>query len=88
MSSPWISAAGWLGAGLTLVAYVLVSARKLEGHGAGFQALNLFGSIGLAASSAAVGALPSVAANLIWMAIGVFALVRRPGRTRDQLSMS
>ena len=88
MSGPWISAAGWLGAGLTLAAYFLVSARKLEGHSAAFQALNFVGSIGLATSSAAVGAFPSVAANVIWMAIGVFALLRRPRRARHQLSTS
>jgi hypothetical protein len=72
-----ISAAGWLGAALMLVAYVLVSTRKLEGHRPAFHWLNLLGGVGLATNSAANGALPSAVLNLIWMAIGVAALLRR-----------
>lgn len=76
----WIAAAGWLGAALVLIAYALISARKLDGSSNWFQALNLAGSAGLAASAATAGALPSAAVNLIWMAIGVVVLVRRPRR--------
>ena len=81
--TPWIDAAGWLGAGLVLAAYALLSMRKLEGHSPAFQALNFFGSAGLATSAAVAGALPSAAVNLIWMAIGVVALVRRPTLCRS-----
>lgn len=74
----WITAAGWIGAALVLAAYALLSARKLGGTSPAFQLLNLLGSTGLAASAAAAGALPSATVNVIWMAIGVVVLVRRP----------
>jgi hypothetical protein len=73
----WIAAAGWVGAGLVLAAYALISARRLDGTSPVFQLFNLVGSAGLAASSAAAGALPSAAVNVIWMAIGVVVLIRR-----------
>lgn len=76
----WISAAGWLGAGLVLAAYALLSARRLHGNSPTFQMLNLVGSAGLAASAASAGALPSAVVNVIWMAIGAIVLVRRPDR--------
>jgi hypothetical protein len=76
MTATWIDVVGWLGAVLLLAAYGLTAARKLAGHSAAFHALNLAGSAGLAANSAANHAFPSAALNAIWMAIGVIALVR------------
>jgi len=71
-----IDVVGWIGAALLLVAYVLVSLGRLDGRGAKFQYLNLVGGAGLATNSAASHAFPSAALNVIWMAIGVVALVR------------
>jgi hypothetical protein len=76
----WVDAVGWAGAVLLLAAYVAVATRRLTGHGAAFHGLNLLGSAGLAANSAASGAFPSVALNLVWMAVGLVAVVR--GRAR------
>jgi len=75
-----VDAIGWSGAGLLLAAYLLLALRKLDGHSARFHGLNLLGSAGLAANSAVNGAFPSAVLNVIWMAIGVSALVRRPAR--------
>jgi len=79
VTGSWIAVIGWIGAGLLLVAYVLVSLGRLEGRGARFQYLNLLGGAGLAANSAASHAFPSAVLNVIWMAIGVVTLVRRAG---------
>ena len=75
-----IDAIGWSGAVVLLAAYLLLALRKIEGHSVRFHGLNLIGSAGLAANSAVNGAFPSAVLNVIWMAIGVSALVRRPGR--------
>jgi hypothetical protein len=83
MTAPWVDAAGWLGAVLLLAAYGLTAARKLAGHSAAFHALNLAGSAGLAANSAANHAFPSAVLNAIWMAIGVIALARAKRTSRD-----
>ena len=83
MTATWSSAAGWLGAALVLTAYILISARKVSGNSYLFQGLNFVGSAGLATSAAVAGALPSAAVNLVWMAIGIVVLLRRPAATRS-----
>jgi hypothetical protein len=71
-----IAVIGWAGAALLLLAYTLVSMRRLEGRSLAFQLLNLLGSAGLAGNSAANGAWPSAALNLVWMAVAVATLGR------------
>jgi hypothetical protein len=77
-----IDVAGWIGAVLLLLAYALVSSRKLAGDSVRFQLLNLSGGLLLAANSAYHGALPSVAVNAIWIVIGLVALLRARRRIR------
>lgn len=73
---------GWIGVAALLLAYGLVSVRKLEGDSALFQLLNLAGSALLMANSFYYGAYPSVAVNVAWVGIGVFALGRIARRRR------
>ena len=61
---------------MLLLAYALVSNRKLAGDSVRFQLLNLSGGLLLAANSAYHGALPSVAVNAVWIVIGLAALLR------------
>jgi hypothetical protein len=67
---------GWMGGLMLILAYALVSFKKIAGHGAVFQILNLAGSILLAANAAWHRALPSAAVNLIWIGVGIVALLR------------
>ena len=73
-----VAAVGWAGAALLLGAYALVSAGRLRGGGLAFQLMNLGGATGLAVNSAVNGAWPSVALNLVWIAVGALTLLRRP----------
>jgi hypothetical protein len=75
-------AGGWIGAFLLLTAYFLVSLRRLAGNGVMFQVLNVAGSTGLAGASVAGGVWPSVALNVVWIAIGVVILVKHAVRRR------
>lgn len=72
-----IAAVGWLGAGLLLLAYGLVSAGRLRTEKASFQVLNLVGAVALVANSGYHGAWPSVVLNLAWIGIGLAAMTRR-----------
>ncbi len=45
----WFDAIGWVGAAALLVAYAMVSHKKLEGDSATYQLLNISGSLLLAA---------------------------------------
>jgi hypothetical protein len=75
-TSTIIDLMGWIGAVLLLLAYALVSSRRLAGDSVRFQLLNLSGGLLLAANSAYHGALPSVAVNAVWIVIGLAALLR------------
>lgn len=72
---------GWSGAAVLLVAYALVSRGRVTGDGFAYQAMNVYGAAALAVNSGVHGAWPSVALNLVWLAIGVLAL-RRAGLRR------
>ena len=72
-----IDTTGWLGAIALLSAYQLVSAGRLDGHGAAFQLLNLAGATALLVNSGYHRAWPSAGLNAVWLAIGLIAW---PGR--------
>ena len=67
---------GWAGAGLILLAYLLLSAGKLQPRSNAYQGMNLIGSIGFVINSGWNHAVPSAALNVVWAAIALFALVR------------
>ncbi|MBK6870482.1 MAG: hypothetical protein IPJ14_11425 [Kineosporiaceae bacterium] len=67
---------GWIGTGMLLLAYWLVSTERVTGHSPVYQLLNIAGSIGLGLAAVAGGVWSSVALNAIWGVIGAVALVR------------
>jgi hypothetical protein len=71
-----LDAVGWLGAGLLLYGYAMVSSSRLSGESVAYQLINLGGSVGLMINSASQAAWPSALLNLIWAAIGVTALFK------------
>ena len=73
----WFDTIGWAGAAALLVAYTMVSSRKLEGNSMAYQLLNIVGSLLLAANTAFYRAYPSSFVNLIWIGIAVFSIATR-----------
>ena len=73
----WFDALGWLGAAALLIAYAMVSHKKLEGDSATYQLLNISGSLLLAANTIFYGSYPSTFVNLIWAGIAVFSIAMR-----------
>ena len=71
-----IEAAGWSGAVLILGAYILLSLGRLQGNSPAYQWANVIGAAGFILNSSYHGAIPSVAINILWVPIGVFALWR------------
>jgi hypothetical protein len=69
-----IDVLGWIGAIALLIAYLLVSTKKVEGDSTGYQLLNVVGSIFLIINTFHYGAYPSGALNIFWMAIGLYAI--------------
>ena len=65
---------GWTGALLFVVAYFLLSIRKLKPDGLVYQLMNIAGGVCLVVNSFHMHDYPSVLTNLIWAGIGVFAI--------------
>ena len=75
-SSLLIDVVGWIGVAALLLAYVLVSTKRIEGDSVPYQALNLLGAALLIVNSFYYGAYPSVGVNVVWIGIAIYALGR------------
>ena len=78
--------AGWGGALLILMAYLLLSMGRLTGQSTLYQWMNVFGAAGFTVNGWWHGALPSAALNVVWMLIGGFALWRIAQRRKSSTS--
>ena len=76
----WIDILGWIGAIALLVAYALISAKRVEGDSTGYQLLNLVGSFLLILNTLYYGAYPSSFLNLFWIAVALYALRKVIGK--------
>ena len=72
-----IEALGWVGAGLILAAYILLSLGRFGARSRTYQLINVMGSAGVLINSAYNGALPSAVLNVIWLGMGAYVLIRR-----------
>lgn len=72
----WVHIIGWLGGILVVIAYLLNTTGKLTAKDFWYQFLNLIGSIALIINTFLVGAYPSAAVNVIWVAIAVVGLIK------------
>lgn len=73
---PFSEIIGWIGTDLIVLAYFLVSNKKVSSTGATYQLMNLFGALGVGANVLVQKAWPSVALQAIWFLIAMIALVR------------
>jgi hypothetical protein len=68
-----VEVAGWAGAILILLGYLLITAGKLTGKSLLYQAMNVLGAAGFAINGWWHRALPSAVLNVVWLLIGVIA---------------
>ncbi len=71
---------GWAGALSVLIAYALVSMRRLEGDARSYQLLNLFGGGLLIVNTLYYGAYPSSLVNVVWVTIAIITIGRSTRR--------
>jgi hypothetical protein len=79
----WFDAIGWAGAAFLLVAYAMISSKKLEVDSTGYQLLNIIGSLFLVANTIFYRAYPSSFVNVIWAGIAVFSIATRRRLSSD-----
>lgn len=67
--------AGWIGMVLILVAYYLVSVKKVSGQAYIYQLLNFFGALGIIWNTFAQRAWPAMILNVVWAIIAVITIL-------------
>jgi len=78
----FVEFAGWFAAVSILGAYYLLSTGKLDSRSRLYQWMNVLGAIGFVVNSGWHRAIPSVALNVVWFAIGASALRRNRASRR------
>lgn len=71
-----VEAAGWIGAALILLAYLLLSLGRLTGRSAAYQLMNLAGAVGFVINGWWHRAIPNAAMNVVWAGIAIYSLIR------------
>jgi hypothetical protein len=77
-----VEIAGWGGALLILLAYLLLSSGRLTGQSLAYQAMNVVGASGFVVNGWWHRALPSATLNILWLMIGLFASMQILKRRR------
>ncbi|MBN1453827.1 MAG: hypothetical protein JW963_22625 [Anaerolineales bacterium] len=73
----FVDVLGWVGTILYLVAYALVSVKKVEGDSFLYQGLNIVAGILLVINTFYWRAYPSLGLNAAWIGIALFTLGRK-----------
>ena len=73
----FVDVLGWVGTVLYLVAYALVSVKKVEGDSLFYQGMNILAGILLIINTFYWRAYPSLGLNVAWIGIGLFTLGRK-----------
>jgi hypothetical protein len=79
----FVEMAGWAAALLILGSYSLLSFGKIQARAPLYQWMNIAGALGFIVNCTWNGAWPSVALNVVWMAIAIYALRRNARRRAD-----
>lgn len=72
--SVWLELTGWVGALSVLIAYILLSAKKLPSDSYAYHALNILGSGLLVVYTLWKAAFASTLVNVIWFGVGLLAI--------------
>jgi len=73
-----IQIVGWVGIFLIVFAYfLLVVSKKVDEDNKYYQAMNLFGAIGVGINVFHHQALPAVALQVVWGIIAIIALIKK-----------
>lgn len=77
MMSILIDTLGWIGTLLYLVAYALVSMKKVEGDSTLYQSMNIMAGVLLIVNTLYWRAYPSLGLNAAWIGIAAFTLWKK-----------
>lgn len=67
---------GWMGAFLIVLAYFLISYKKVKSDSRVYQLMNLVGAVGVGINASYQKAWPSLAIQIVWGIIAIIALAK------------
>jgi cell division protein FtsW (lipid II flippase) len=67
---------GWVGAFLVVLAFFLVSTKRIKATSRRYELLNLFGAIGVGVNVFYQQSWPALVLQIIWALIAVYSLVK------------
>ena len=67
---------GWVGMTLVLVAYLLITMKRVERDSKLYHGLNLIGSVTLGFNTLSNMAYPSTFLNVMWLFIAIYGLIQ------------
>jgi len=67
---------GWIGMILILLAYLLITIKKLDSQSRTYHGMNLFGSILVGINAFVNRAYPSTASNVLWVIVAIYGLIQ------------
>jgi len=75
MANLLIEIAGWIGAALVVIAYFLITYKKLDRESKIYHEMNLVGGLLTGVNAAINQAYPSTALNVMWVVVAIYGLV-------------
>jgi hypothetical protein len=66
---------GWIGTFLIVLAYYLISSKKVTGDSRNYQLMNFFGALGIVVNTYTQKVWPAMALNVIWAFIAIKTLM-------------
>jgi len=67
---------GWIGAFLVVIAFFLVSTKRIKATSKRYQLLNFFGAIGVGVNVFYQQSWPALVLQIIWALIAVYSLLK------------
>lgn len=75
---------GWIGAAFYISSYFLLSIGKLNAKKIPYQLMNIMGGLCLVVCSCESNDRPNLFTNLIWMCIGLYAVIMIVSRKKEK----
>jgi formate hydrogenlyase subunit 3/multisubunit Na+/H+ antiporter MnhD subunit len=82
MSALFVEAIGWVGAGLILTGYIMLTRKVLTSESRMYHLLNLFGGLGIVVEAVSNSAFPPATLNIIWSLVAVYAILKTVARPK------
>lgn len=66
---------GWIGSALFIISYLLLSIQRMDANKVPYQLMNVLGGLCLVICAYGSQDGPNFFTNLVWMGIGIYAIV-------------